>query len=60
MDNFWITIAVPAKDYGKAFITADAVATHIGGRVIQIDHEPPQGSLIVGDFNEDQLRSEHG
>lgn len=56
MSTFWITIAVEDNNLREADKLACAMAEDVQGRVIQVDHEPPQGSTIVGDFNEDGVR----
>ena len=55
MANYWITISVKARDAAHAELLAQKAAAHAGGEVIQVDHEPPQGALIVGDHHEDEL-----
>ena len=51
MRIYWITIATKAIDDDNAQDRARVAALQVDGRVIQVDPEPPQGSLIVGDYN---------
>lgn len=52
MTNYWITVSVPGlKDEAAALRVATEVAETIGGDVVQVEAEPPQGSTIVGDYN---------
>jgi hypothetical protein len=49
--NYWVTIIVKADDAVRAEMLAQKAAAHAGGEVLQVDPEPPQGSLIVGDYS---------
>jgi hypothetical protein len=49
MPNYWLTICVTTDDHPHANMLAEKAAAHCGGHVLQVDHEPPQGSLVVGD-----------
>ena len=55
MENYWITLCVQAADKAQAEKIAARMATSRHTRVVQVDHEPPQGALIVGDHHEDDL-----
>lgn len=52
--SHWVTIAVPTDDRDTAEWLASQLALFAHGRVVQVDHEPPQGALIVGDTHEDE------
>lgn len=53
--DYWLTISVPAANIADADHKASEIAKEHGGRVVQVDSEPPQGSTIVGDMHEDAL-----
>jgi hypothetical protein len=51
MSDYWVTVSVPAENEVDALALAARIAVAFNGRVIQVDNEPPQGSLIVGDYS---------
>jgi hypothetical protein len=51
--NYWLTVAVTVSDLNMAEHVAEQIAASIGGHVVQVDREPPQGALIVGEHSED-------
>lgn len=51
--NYWMTVSVPAKNKDEAERMATEMALILDGNVVQVDQEPPQGALIVGDMRED-------
>lgn len=53
MPHYWLTIAVETEDDDTARKIAVGCADAWHGRVVQVDYEPPQGALIVGDAHED-------
>ena len=55
MKNYWVTISVPSYSGERAAEVAKRLADSVGGRVIGVDREPPQGALVVGDMYEDGL-----
>ena len=50
MENYWVTISVPAPNPDDAHNIAMRFAEACDGRIVNVDHEPPQGSMVVGDF----------
>jgi hypothetical protein len=53
--EFWITVSIPTIDQDTAERIAQRIASKYQGSVVQVDQEPPQGALIVGDMREDGL-----
>jgi len=50
MASYWITLAVDVSDDDDARDTAAFLADECGARVVGVTPEPPQGSIVVGDF----------
>lgn len=55
MSEYWITVSVPAESQDEAELRAQTMIVGYGGRVIEVQPEPPQGATIVGDMHEDEL-----
>lgn len=52
-ETYWMTISFQARDMTAAENTARITARWMNGQVVQVDHEPPQGAMIVGCTHED-------
>lgn len=48
-DFYWVTVEVTAESR----VEATEIAARLPGRVIDVQLSPPQGSMIVGDMQED-------
>jgi hypothetical protein len=51
MPSYWVTIRLSSGNDEEARAFAEWLAKSVDGNVVQVDHEPPQGSLIVGDYS---------
>lgn len=52
--RYWITLSLPADSREHADAIAQTItADWNSARVVQVDSEPPQGAMIVGDHGED-------
>jgi len=59
MKRYWITISVPADTDNEAEWRARRMAEmELGGKIVEVQPEPPQGSTIVGETHEDALPTE--
>ena len=54
MPNFWITLEVPAESEKDARDFAEGLADFAEAMILSVDQEPPQGSLVVGKFWDDE------
>ncbi len=52
--KFWITVSIPTIDQDTAERIAQRMASKFQGTVVQVQHEPPRGTTIVGDMHEDK------
>jgi hypothetical protein len=49
--RYWVTVVVEATNQEAA----ETIARDMAREVVAVDHEPPQGAMIVGPMYEDEL-----